>query len=150
MRIAVLSNSLYGVMLKHWPMAMSLWHQLFWQIFFSVIMLLPIWVMWPISPITATNLPLIPFAAIPTLIAPIYWIIGVHRLGVARVALLINVMPISTVVLACSILGEELYHITYRRCDCAAGREHGPSGHETSGKRMLTPSFAAMPSRAPI
>jgi drug/metabolite transporter (DMT)-like permease len=114
MIIAVLSNALYGVMVKRWSLPMPLWQQLFWQIMFSTLMLVPVWLAGPISPVTAVNLPLIIYAAVPTsLVAPLCWIVGIHRLGPARSALFINLVPIAVALLAWSILREDLqvYHL---------------------------------------
>jgi drug/metabolite transporter (DMT)-like permease len=114
MLIAVVSNALYGVLLKRWRMPISLWRQLFWQILFATIMLLPIWLMGPISPVTAANAPLILYAAIPTsLAAPLCWMVGVQKLGAARAALFINLLPVVVALLAWSLLGEQLhpYHV---------------------------------------
>lgn len=114
MVIAVLSNSLYGVMIKRWSLPMPLWQQLFWQIMVATLMLVPVWLAGPISPVNAANLPLIIYAAIPTsLIAPLCWMVGIHRLGPARSALFINLVPIAVALLAWSILREHLhaYHL---------------------------------------
>ncbi|MBB4566289.1 DMT family transporter [Rhizobium leucaenae] len=110
MIIAVLSNSLYGVMLKRWAMPLSMWQQLFWQIGFSTILLIPVFLMGDIAPITSANLPLILYAAIPTsLVAPLCWMIGIRNLGAARTSLLINLLPIIVAVLAWAILHEQLH-----------------------------------------
>ncbi|WP_113408174.1 DMT family transporter [Hyphomicrobiales bacterium] len=110
MIIAVLSNALYGVMLKCWAMPFPMWQQLFWQIGFSTLLLIPIFLMGDISPITTANVPLILYAAIPTsLIAPLCWMIGIQRLGAGRTSLLINLLPIVVAALAWALLGEQLY-----------------------------------------
>ncbi|ASW07441.1 MULTISPECIES: DMT family transporter [unclassified Rhizobium] len=110
MIIAVLSNALYGVMLKRWAMPFPMWQQLFWQIGFSTLLLIPIFLMGDISPITTANVPLILYAAIPTsLIAPLCWMIGIQRLGAGRTSLLINLLPIVVAALAWALLGEQLY-----------------------------------------
>lgn len=110
MIIAVLSNALYGVMLRRWAMPIPIWQQLFWQIGFSTILLLPVFLMDEISPITTTNLPLILYAAIPTsLVAPLCWMIGIHKLGASRTSLLINLLPIVVAALAWALIGEQLH-----------------------------------------
>lgn len=110
MIIAVLSNALYGVMLKRWAMPFPMWQQLFWQIGFSTLLLIPIFLMGDISPITTANVPLILYAAIPTsLIAPLCWMIGIQRLGAGRTSLLIDLLPIVVAALAWALLGEQLY-----------------------------------------
>lgn len=110
MLVAIAANSLYGVLLKRWTIPLSMWQQLFWQIGFATLLLLPVWLMGTISPITSANLPLVLYAAIPTsLIAPLYWMMGIQRLGAARTALFINLLPIVVAVLAWAILGEQLH-----------------------------------------
>jgi drug/metabolite transporter (DMT)-like permease len=114
MLIAVAANSLYGVMLKHWAVPLPTWLQLFCQIGFATFLLVPIWLLGPISPITAANLPLILYAAIPTsLLAPLCWMIGIQRLGAARTSLFVNLLPIFVAGLAWAILDERLqsYHV---------------------------------------
>ncbi|WP_404710367.1 DMT family transporter [Sphingomonas sp. MMS24-J13] len=114
MLLAVLSNSLYGVLLKRWAMTLPLWQQLFWQIVFATIILLPLWLLGPISPITAGNLPLILYAAIPTsLLAPFLWMRGISRLGATRASLTINILPVVVALLAWLILGERLHAYHY-------------------------------------
>lgn len=113
MLVAIAANSLYGVLLRRWTIPLSMWLQLFWQIGFATLLLLPVWLMGTISPITAANLPLIVYAAIPTsLIAPFCWMTAIHRLGAARTAMFINLLPIVVAVLAWAILQEQLqaYH----------------------------------------
>ncbi|MFB2562617.1 DMT family transporter [Rhizobium sp. IMFF44] len=110
MIIAVLANALYGVMLRRWAMPLSMWQQLFWQIGFSTLLLVPVFLMGDISPITTANLPLILYAAIPTsLVAPFCWMIGIHKLGAGRASLLINLLPIVVAALAWALLGEQLH-----------------------------------------
>ncbi|MBM7050106.1 MULTISPECIES: DMT family transporter [Rhizobium] len=110
MIIAVLSNALYGVMLKRWAMPIPIWQQLFWQIGFSTLLLIPVFLMGDISPITTANLPLILYAAIPTsLVAPLCWMIGIQKLGASRTSLLINLLPIVVATLAWGLLGEQLH-----------------------------------------
>lgn len=110
MLLAATTNALYGVLLKRWQVALPLWQQLFWQIGWATLFLLPIWLLGPMSPITAANLPLILYAAIPTsLVAPLGWIVGIQRLGAARAALLINLLPVLVALLAWGILGEQLH-----------------------------------------
>jgi drug/metabolite transporter (DMT)-like permease len=114
MLLAVLSNSLYSVLLKRWSMTLSLWQQLFWQIVFATIILFPIWLLGPISPITAANLPLILYAAIPTsLLAPFLWMRGISLLGAARASITINILPVAVALLAWLILGEQLHAYHY-------------------------------------
>jgi drug/metabolite transporter (DMT)-like permease len=111
--VAVFANALYGVMLRRWSIPIGLWLQLFWQVLFATIFLLPIWLMGTISPVNSANLPLILYAAIPTsLLAPYLWMVGIQKLGPSRTAMFINLLPIVVALLAFWLLGEKLqsYH----------------------------------------
>lgn len=111
---AIVANSLYGVLLKRWSLTLPMWQQLWWQIFFAVIVLLPIWLASDVSPITAASLPLVLFAALPTsLLAPFLWMMAIRKLGAAHSALYINLMPVLVAALAWLLLGEALqvYHL---------------------------------------
>ncbi len=110
MLIAIAANSLYGVLLRRWTIPLTMWLQLFWQIAFATLLLVPVWLMGTISPITAANLPLILYAAIPTsLIAPLCWMTAIRQLGAARTALFINLLPVVVAILAWAILKEQLH-----------------------------------------
>jgi drug/metabolite transporter (DMT)-like permease len=112
--IAVVANTFYGVLLRRWTISLPMWPQLWWQIGFATLVLLPLWLASDISPITATSLPLVLFAALPTsLLAPYCWILAVRGLGAGPSALFINVLPIMVAVLAVPLLGESLhsYHL---------------------------------------
>ena len=110
MLIAVTANGLYGVLLKRWTIPLPTWLQLFSQIAVATLVLLPIWLLGPMSPVTSDNLPLILYAAIPTsLLAPFCWIIGIRRIGAARTAMFINLLPLVVAALAWGILGEQLH-----------------------------------------
>jgi drug/metabolite transporter (DMT)-like permease len=52
MLIAVTSNALYGILIKRWALPLSTWQQLYVQIGFGVLLLLPLWWFAPSSPIT--------------------------------------------------------------------------------------------------
>lgn len=114
MLVAITANALYGVLLKRWAIPLPMWQQLWCQIAVATALLLPIWLMSNISPVTVEALPMILFAAIPTsLIGPYCWMVGVRHLGAARSSLYINLFPLFVVVLAWAILGErlEMHHL---------------------------------------
>jgi drug/metabolite transporter (DMT)-like permease len=113
MLIAVTANALYGVLLKRWQLPLPMWQQLFWQIGFATLLLAPIWLMGPISPITTANIPLILYAAIPTsLAAPFCWMLAIQKIGAARTSLFVNLLPVLVALLAWAVLHEQLqaYH----------------------------------------
>lgn len=109
MLLAVLASALYGVLVRRWCLPISLWQQLFWQIFFATGMLFPFWLLGTPSPITMENLPLVLYAAIPaSLFAPLLWMVGINHLGASRSALFVNLVPILVVLMAWALLGEGL------------------------------------------
>ena len=113
MLVAVLSNALYGVLLKRWAIRLPIWEQMFWQIAAATIILVPIWLLGTVSPITTRNLPLILYATVAaSLLAPACWMFGIERLGAARTAMTVNLLPVITALLAWIVIGERLraYH----------------------------------------
>lgn len=110
MLIAVASNALYGVLLKRWAIPLSTWQQLYVQIGFGILLILPFWLLAPSSPITAQNMPLILYAGIPASIgAPFFWMSGIKKLGPARASLFMNLLPIFVALAASTLLGEQLH-----------------------------------------
>ncbi len=110
MLIAVASNALYGVLLKRWAVPLSTWQQLYVQIGFGVLVILPFWWLAPASPVTAQSAPLILYAGIAASIgAPFCWMSGIKKLGPARASLFMNLLPIFVALAASTFLGEELH-----------------------------------------
>lgn len=110
MLIAVFSNALYGVLLKRWALPLTSWQQLYVQIGFGTLFILPFWVVSPISMPTAASLPLILYAAVAaSLVAPVCWIAGVRRLGAARATLFLNLLPPIVAGLAWGLIGEDIH-----------------------------------------
>lgn len=110
MVVAVASNALYGVLLKRWAVPLSTWQQLYVQIGFGVLLLLPLWWLAPSAPVTAQSLPLIVYAGIAASIgAPFFWMSGIKRLGPARASLFMNLLPLFVALAASTILGEPLH-----------------------------------------
>jgi drug/metabolite transporter (DMT)-like permease len=110
MFVAVASNALYGVLVRRWAIPLSTWEQLYVQIGFGILLLLPFWWRAPASPITAHNLPLVLYAALLASIgAPYCWMNGIKRLGPARAALFMNLLPVLVASAAWALLGERLH-----------------------------------------
>lgn len=110
MLVAVASNALYGVLLKRWAVPLSTWQQLYVQIGFGALLVLPFWWLAPSSPITAHNIPLILYAGIPASIgAPFFWMSGIKRLGPARASLFMNLLPLFVALAAYTLLAEQLH-----------------------------------------
>ena len=110
MLLAVASNALYGVLVKRWALPLSTWQQLYVQIGFGVLLVMPFWWLAPGSPITAQNLPLVLYAGIPASIgAPFFWMSGIKRLGPARASLFMNLLPVFVALAAFTFLNEQLH-----------------------------------------
>ena len=110
MLLAVASNALYGVLLKRWAVPLSTWQQLYVQIGFGVVLLMPFWWLAPASPVNAQNIQLILYAGIPASIgAPFFWMNGIKRIGPVRASLFMNLLPIFVAAAAAAFLGEPLH-----------------------------------------
>ena len=76
---------------------------------FGALLLLPFWLLGEKAAVTQGNAGLILFAAVPaSLGAPWLWITGVKRLGAARSALFVNLLPPLVAVMAWVVWGEAL------------------------------------------
>jgi drug/metabolite transporter (DMT)-like permease len=110
MLLAVASNALYGTLLKRWAIPLSTWRQLYVQIGFGILVLMPFWWLAPPSPISSGNAPLILYAGIAASIgAPFCWMSGIKRLGPARASLFMNLLPVLVALAAWVLLGEQLH-----------------------------------------
>ncbi|MEO7254502.1 MAG: DMT family transporter [Casimicrobium sp.] len=110
MLIAVASNALYGVLLRRWALPLSTWQQLYLQIGFGVLVLLPFWLAGPMSAITLGNAPLILYAGTAASIgAPFFWMTGVKQWGAARASLFMNLLPVLVAIAAWTLLDEQLH-----------------------------------------
>lgn len=113
MLTAILGNAVYSSLVRRWALPLTVWQQLLAQVGFSLPLLAIVWLVNPITPITAANAPLILYAGLPASIgAPFFWLIGVKRLGAGPTALFINLLPFSIALAAWGLLGERLqpYH----------------------------------------
>jgi drug/metabolite transporter (DMT)-like permease len=114
MLVAVFAYALYGVLLRHWSIPLSPWLSLYMQIVFGVLFQLPIFFLYPASPLTPESMSMILFAAVfASLFGPLLWIRGVQLLGPNRATLFMNLMPVLTAAIAIVFLKEELhsYHV---------------------------------------
>lgn len=110
MVLAVGSNALYGVLLRRWALPLSTWQQLYVQIGFGTLLLLPFWLLAPASPLTPHNVPLVGYAALAgSLGAPYCWLRGVKLLGPARASLFMNLLPVWVALAAWALLQEPLH-----------------------------------------
>lgn len=107
MGVAALSYALYGVLLRRWPLPISMWQSLYVQVLFGTLFQLPAFLLTPASPLNASNIPLVLYAGIfPSLFAPYLWMQGVRYLGPNRASIFLNLMPVCTVAIAAFTLDE--------------------------------------------
>ncbi|EIZ0688569.1 DMT family transporter [Vibrio parahaemolyticus] len=114
MLLAALVYAAYCVLLKRWKMPFDSLTLVYMQGFFSVIMLTPLWLsseqLLPIQ----EALPLIAYAGIAaSIFAPLMWVKAIDLIGADSSAMFMNLMPVVSVALASTLLGEEIhvYHI---------------------------------------
>ena len=114
MIVAVIANAFYSVFLRRWRLPLPPWVQMQGQVFFAMLMMMPMWLAGPKSSLTAANVSLVLYAALAaSLVAPWLWMGAVARLGAGRAALFINLIPVLSAAIAVVWLGErlEIYHL---------------------------------------
>ncbi|MDP9604452.1 DMT family transporter [Variovorax sp. NFACC27] len=114
MLLAMLAYAVYVILLKRWGMkevpALQL---LYLQIVFTVIALLPMYLLMPKMGLSAANLPLVGFAGLgASMLAPLMWMHTVAHIGPSRASMFFNLIPLFTVMIAAVVIGESLaaYH----------------------------------------
>ncbi|MBB3139199.1 DMT family transporter [Halomonas organivorans] len=114
MVVAATCYALYGVMLKRWPLALPPWVLLYGQVICAVLILLPPYLLGPMTPVNAGNLGLILYAGIPaSIVTTFLWMLAIRRIGASQASIFINLMPLFSAVIAMFALGERLaaYHV---------------------------------------
>ncbi len=111
MLIAVLSYSLYGVLIKYWQIGLVSWDFLYAQIIFSIILLIPVAGQAHSLVITPKAAGFVLFAGIgSSLISAFCWMQGIQRLGVERTAIFMNLIPLLAAIIAVMTLKEPVTH----------------------------------------
>ncbi|HCG7135721.1 TPA: DMT family transporter [Vibrio parahaemolyticus] len=114
MLLAALVYAAYCVLLKRWKMPFNSLTLVYMQGFFSVIMLTPLWLSSEQLLPSQEALPLIAYAGIAaSIFAPLMWVKAIDLIGADSSAMFMNLMPVVSVALATTLLGEEVhvYHI---------------------------------------
>ncbi len=114
MLLAALVYAAYCVLLKRWKMPFNSLTLVYMQGFFSVIMLIPLWLSSEQLLPSQEALPLIAYAGIAaSIFAPLMWVKAIDLIGADSSAMFMNLMPVVSVALASTLLGEEIhvYHI---------------------------------------
>ncbi|GLR11597.1 hypothetical protein GCM10007907_03870 [Chitinimonas prasina] len=109
MLVATLAYAIYSVLLKKWQLKLPPLQMLYIQILVAIVGLLPLYLASPKTGLTATNIPMIIFAAVfASMLAALAWMHGVARLGPSRTALFFNLLPLFTALIAAAALHEAL------------------------------------------
>ncbi len=114
MLLAALVYAAYCVLLKRWKMPFNSLTLVYMQGFFSVIVLTPLWLSSEQLLPSQEALPLIAYAGIAaSIFAPLMWVKAIDLIGADSSAMFMNLMPVVSVALASTLLGEEIhvYHI---------------------------------------
>ncbi|MFB0953648.1 MAG: DMT family transporter [Aeromonadaceae bacterium] len=114
MMLYVLTYAFYCVLLKRWSLPFSGWLMLYLQMSAALLWLLPDFLRSDSWALTADNLPLVLYAALPaSLLGTLFWLQGVRHLGANRTAIFMNLLPLFTTGIAVLWLGERLqsYHL---------------------------------------
>ena len=114
MVMAALVYALYCVLLKRSKMPFSNWTLIYLQGVCAVFMLLPLWLTSDTLLPTEGSLSLIAYAGIAaSLLAPWMWVKGIDAIGADSTAMFMNLLPVFSVSLAATLLGEKVhpYHL---------------------------------------
>lgn len=114
MLIASLSYAMYSVLTKYWAIPLPNWQNLYVQILFGVLLLIPNFVLTSDISLNSRSIPLVIFAGIPaSLIAPYLWLQGVMRLGANTASIFMNLTPLFTAGIAILFLHESMHSYHY-------------------------------------
>ena len=114
MVVAATCYAMYGVMLKRWQMKLPPWVMLYGQVCFAVLILLPPYLLGPMTPVDSHNIWLIAYAGIPaSIITTFLWMRAVRQIGANQASIFINLMPLFSAIIAMIFLGERLaiFHV---------------------------------------
>lgn len=101
--------ALYGVMLKRWPMALPPWVMLYVQACFATLLLLPSYLLGPMTPVDGDNVWLIAYAGIPaSIVTTFLWMRAIRQIGANKASIFLNLMPLFSALIAMALLDERL------------------------------------------
>ncbi len=113
MVMACFCYGLYSVLLRRWNVQLDPWTALYIQAVFATVALVPGYLLGEQSAITADNIGLILYAAVPaSLVSTYLWMSAVRHLGASRSSVFLNLMPPLAAAIAAVVLHERLagYH----------------------------------------
>ncbi|SDL27450.1 Permease of the drug/metabolite transporter (DMT) superfamily [Franzmannia pantelleriensis] len=109
MVVAATCYATYGVMLKRWQMELPPWVMLYVQALFATLLLLPGYLLGPMTPVDGDNVWLIAYAGIPaSIITTFLWMRAVRQIGASKASIFLNLMPLFSAIIAMLFLGERL------------------------------------------
>ena len=101
MVLAVFFYAFYGVFLKKWQLKVPLLLSLYVQIALTLVYHLPFVLYYGIDAINQGNVASVLYAGIlPSLVAPLLWMMAVQYLGPNRTSIFMNLMPVFTAIIA--------------------------------------------------
>lgn len=113
MVIAVFCYAFYGVLLKKWQLKIPLLMSLYVQVGFALLLHLPFVFYLGLDPLNSANIASVVYAGVlPSLVAPLVWMLAVQYIGPNRTSIFMNLIPIVTAVVAYFWLTEAwtIYH----------------------------------------
>ncbi|QZA80789.1 DMT family transporter [Deefgea piscis] len=114
MLIGALAYALYGILLKRWALPFSPWLNLYLQIGFGVLFLIPVALSAQSLAIAPAAISMVLFAGIASSIVAAYcWMQGIGRMGSEKTAIFMNLLPLLTALIAVLVLGETLHVYHY-------------------------------------
>jgi len=139
--IGATSYALYNILYRRWALPFGQWLNLYVQVLFAVVMLVPLALTAQSLAIPHAGIGMVAFAGIASSITASYlWMLGLKRIGSERTAVLMNLMPVFTAAMAAVMLGEtvHVYHwigggLVLLGVSLAQGMVRLPVGH--SGAR---------------
>lgn len=113
MLLGTAAYALYGILLRRWQLPLGHWFNLYVQILFSLLALLPLAATATTLSVSHAAAGLVLYAGLASSILAAYcWMQGVAQLGSEQAAIYMNLLPLFTAIMAMFCLGERLasYH----------------------------------------
>lgn len=114
MVLASICYAAYCVLLKRWKMPLSNWTMVYMQGALALLMLTPLWLSSEQLLPSQQAIPLIAYAGLAASVAaPWMWVKAIDLIGADSSAMFMNLMPVVSITLAASLLGETVrdYHV---------------------------------------
>ena len=108
--VGAASYALYNILYRRWAPPFGQWVNLYLQVLVAVVVLLPLALTAQSLAIPRQGVGLVLFAGIASsIVATYWWMLGLARLGSERTAVLMNLLPVFTALMASVLLGETIH-----------------------------------------